>query len=124
MNLGTVLFLHSRIANAAWLYMIILGIWCFTNYVRGRGVDGGVIGAVVVGELLMLTQAGMGLILFLSGLYPASTIHFLYGSLAILGLPALWVYTRGATDRRASLVWALAGLFMFGLTLRAIGTAG
>jgi hypothetical protein len=123
MNLGTVLFLHSRIANAAWLYMIILGIWSFTNYVRGRGVDGGVIGAVVVGELLMLTQAVMGLILFLSGLYPASTIHFLYGSLAILGLPALWVYTRGATDRRASLVWALAGLFMFGLTLRAIGTA-
>jgi hypothetical protein len=38
-------------------------------------------------------------------------------------LPALWVYTRGATDRRASLIWALAGLFMFGLALRAIGTA-
>ena len=84
-------------------------------------MDGGVIGAVVVGELLMLTQASLGLILFLSGLYPATTIHFLYGSL--LALPAIWVYTRGATDRRASLVWALAGLFMFGLTLRAIGTA-
>jgi hypothetical protein len=124
MNLGTVLFLHSRIANAAWLYMAVLGIWSFINYVRGRGVDGSVIGAVVVGELLMLAQAGLGLIMFLSGLYPASTIHFLYGSLAILALPALWVYTRGATDRRASLIWALAGLFMFGLALRAIGTAG
>ena len=123
MNLGTVLFLHSRIANAAWLYMAILGLWSFINYVRGRGVDGSVIGAVVVGELLMLSQAGLGLIMFLSGLYPARTIHFLYGSLAILALPALWVYTRGATDRRASLVWALAGLFMFGLVLRAIGTA-
>ena len=124
MNLGTVLFLHSRIANAAWLYMAILAIWSFINYVRGRGVDGSVIGVVVVGELLMLAQAGLGLIMFLSGLYPASAIHFLYGSLTILALPALWVYTRGATDRRASLVWALAGLFMFGLTLRAIGTAG
>ena len=41
MNLGTILFLHSRIANAAWLYMIILGVWSFINYVRGRGVDGG-----------------------------------------------------------------------------------
>jgi hypothetical protein len=123
MNLGTVLFLHSRIANAAWLYMAILGLWSFINYVRGRGVDGSVIGILVVGELLMLVQAGLGLIMFLSGLYPARTIHFLYGSLAILALPALWVYTRGATDRRASLVWALAGLFMFGLVLRAIGTA-
>lgn len=124
MNLGTVLFLHSRLANTAWLYMAILGLWSFINYVRGRGVNGSVIGGVVVGELLMLVQGGLGLFLFLSGLYPASTIHFLYGALTILALPALWVYTRGATDRRASLVWALAGLFMFGLTLRAIGTAG
>ena len=123
MDLGTVLFLHSGIANAAWLYMIILALWNFFNYVRGRGVDGSVIGAIVVGELLMLAQAGLGLTLFLFGLYPAGTIHFLYGSLAVLSLPAIWVYTRGATDRRASLVWAIAGLFMFGLTLRAIGTA-
>ena len=56
MNLGTVLFLHSRGANAAWLYMALLGVWNFVNYVRGRGVDGGVIGAIVVGELMMLAQ--------------------------------------------------------------------
>lgn len=123
MNLGTVVFLHERLANAAWLYMAILGIWSFINYARGRGVEGSVIGAVVVGELLMLTQAGLGLILLLSGLHPVRAIHFLYGTLAVIALPALWVYTGGATDRRASLIWALAGLFMLGLTLRAIGTA-
>jgi hypothetical protein len=123
MNLGTVIFLHGRIANTAWLYMAILGIWSLINYIRGRGVDGSVMGALVIGELLMLTQASLGLILLVSGLYPSRTIHFLYGSLAVLALPALWVYTRGATDRRASLIWALAGLFMLGLALRAIGTA-
>ena len=123
MNLGTVIFLHSRLANAAWLYMAILGIWSLINYIRGRGVDGNVMGALVIGELLMLTQASLGLILLVSGLYPNRTIHFLYGSLAVLALPALWVYTRGATDRRASLIWALAGLFILGLALRAIGTA-
>lgn len=123
MNLGTVVFLHERIANAAVLYMAILGIWSFINYARGRGVEGSVIGAVVVGELLMLMQASLGIILLLSGLYPVRAIHFLYGSLAVIALPALWVYTRGATDRRASLIWALVGLFMVGLTLRAIGTA-
>jgi hypothetical protein len=66
MNLGTVLCLHSRFANAAWLYMAILGLWSFINYARGQGVTGSVIGAVVVGELLMLVQTGLGLFLFLS----------------------------------------------------------
>jgi hypothetical protein len=124
MNLANLIFVHSRLANTAWLFMLILAVWNLANYVRGRGVDGSVIGAVVVGELLMLTQAGLGLTIWLGyGLSPASLIHFLYGSLTLLALPALWVYTRGATDRRASLIWALAGLFMFGLALRAIGTA-
>lgn len=115
--------MHGRIANAAWLYMAILGAWSFFNYFRGRGVDGSLIGAIIIGEIMMLAQAVLGLVMLLSGLYPAGTVHFLYGSLAVLALPALWVYTRGATDRRASLVWGVAGLFMLGLALRAIGTA-
>ena len=124
MNLGIVVLLHNRVGNAAWLFMAILGLWSFINYIRGRGVDGNMIGIIVVGELMVLVQASLGVILWLSGLFPARAIHFLYGSLAVLTLPALWVYTRGATDRRASLIWGLAGLFLLGLTLRAIGTAG
>lgn len=123
MNLGTILWLHDRVGNAAPLFMILLGILSFINYFRGLGVTGNVIGAVIVGEVLMLVQVSLGLILLISGLYPPQLIHFLYGALTILAFPALWVYTRGATDRRASLMWALAGLFMMGLTLRAIGTA-
>lgn len=123
MNLGTILWLHDRIGNAAPLFMILAGVLSLVNYVRGRGVDGNIMGALVIGEIMMLVQAGLGLILLVSGLAPASLIHYLYGALAILALPALWVYTRGATDRRASLIWALAGFFMMGLTLRAIGTA-
>ncbi len=123
MNLGTVLWLHDRVGNAAPLFMALVGLLSLINYIRGRHVDGSIIGAVVIGEIMMLTQASMGIILLISGLSPARPIHFLYGSLAVLALPALWVYTRGATDRRASLIWGLAGLFMMGLTLRAIGTA-
>lgn len=123
MNIGTIIWLHERVGNAAPLFMILLGILSLINYIRGQGVDGNIIGAVIVGELLMFIQVGLGLILFFSGLFPARTIHFLYATLTILAFPALWVYTQGATDRRASLLWALAGLFMMGLTLRAIGTA-
>jgi len=124
MDLGTILFIHGRIANAAWLYMLILAVWNVVNYVRGQGLDGNMMGALAVGVLLMLTQAGLGLTMWLVfGFPPISLVRVWYGSLAVLSLPAIWVYTRGAIDRRASLIWAIAGLFMFGLTLRAIGTA-
>ena len=123
MNLGTIIWLHDRIGNAIPLFMILFGVLSLINYIRGQGVDAGTMGAAILGEIMVLVQAGLGIGLFLSGLFPIQLIHFLYGTLTVLTLPALWVYTRGATDRRASLIWALAGLFMMGLALRAIGTA-
>ena len=124
MSLDMVIWLHDRVGNAAPLFMILVGVLSVINYFRGVGLDGNVIGAVIVGEIMMLVQATLGIILLVAGgLYPARGIHFLYGSLTILFFPALWAYTRGATDRRAALLWAVGGLFMMGLTLRAIGTA-
>ena len=124
MNLATLIWLHDRVGNAAPLFMALVGLISLINYFRGLGLDGSVIGAVIIGEIMMLVQATLGiLLLFAGGLLPARGIHFLYGSLAVLFFPALWAYTRGATDRRAALTWAVGGLFMMGLTLRAIGTA-
>lgn len=124
MSLDTVIWLHNRVGNAAPLFMILVGVLSVINYFRGVGLDGNIIGAVIVGEIMMLAQATLGIILLVTGgLYPARGIHFLYGSLTILFFPALWAYTRGATDRRSALLWAVGGLFMMGLTLRAIGTA-
>jgi hypothetical protein len=124
MNLGTVLWLHNGVGNAAPLFMILVSLISFINYFRGRGLDGNIIGAIIVGEIMMLVQATLGLILLVAGLWPGGWgIHFLYGSLAVIFFPGLWVYTRGETDRRAALIWAVGGLFMMGLTLRAIGTA-
>jgi hypothetical protein len=124
MTVETVIWLHNGVGNAAPLFMILVAALSFFNYWRGVGVDGNLTGAVVMGELMMLVQAALGIILLLAGgLYPARGIHFLYGSLTVLFFPALWAYTHGATDRRAALLWAVGGLFMMGLTLRAIGTA-
>jgi hypothetical protein len=124
MNLATLLWLHDRVGNAAPLFMALVGLLSLINYLRGAGLDGSVVGAVIVGEIMMLAQAALGLmLLFGGGLSPARGIHFLYGSLTVLFFPALWAYTRGAADRRAALLWAFGGLFMMGLTLRAIGTA-
>ena len=124
MDIGTVLWLHERLGNAAPLYMALMGILSFINYIRGQGLDGGMIGAIIIGEIFMMVQATLGIILFIAfNKINDLGIHFLYGSLAIIFLPGLWLYTRGATDRRSSLIWGVAGIFMMGLTLRAIGTA-
>jgi len=124
MDIGTVLWLHERLGNAAPLYMALMGILSFINYIRGQGLDGGMIGAIIIGEIFMMVQTTLGIILFIAfNKINDLGIHFLYGSLAIIFLPGLWLYTRGATDRRSSLIWGVAGIFMMGLTLRAIGTA-
>lgn len=122
MNIGPVILLHNRVANAAWLFMAIVAVWSLINYARGKGLEGNFLGAVVVGELLLVAQAILGLIMLLSGLFPPRIIHFLYGTLSVLVFPALWAYTRGDVSRRASLIWGLGGLAMVGLTLRAMGT--
>jgi hypothetical protein len=105
--------------------MALLGILSLINYIRGRGVDGSILGAVIVGEIMMVVMATLGLTLLIAlGKLQELGIHFLYGSLSVIFMPGLWLYTRGATDRRSALIWGLAGFFMMGLALRAIGTAG
>jgi len=103
----------------------LMGILSLINYIRGQGLDGNILGVIVIGEIMTLVMATLGIIILIgSGLLPQRGIHFLYGSLSVVFIPGLWIYTRGETDRRASLIWGLAGFFMMGLALRAIGTAG
>lgn len=124
MDFATVLWLHQRIGNAVWLFMALMGILSLINYARGRGLDGNIMGVIVIGEIMTLTMATLGVtMLIMLGQIPGNGIHILYGSLSVIFLPGLWIYTRGDTDRRASLIWGFAGFFMMGLALRAIGTA-
>lgn len=125
MDLATVLWLHDRVGHAAPIFMALLGVISLFNYIRGYGVDANVLGVIVIGEIMMIVMAVLGIILLIGlGRLQAIGIHFLYGSLSVLFMPGLWIYTRGETDRRSALIWGLAGFFMMGLALRAITTAG
>lgn len=125
MDFGTIIWLHGRVGNAVPLFMALLGVLSFINYIRGQGLDGNILGVIVIGEIMMVAMATLGITIFIGlGLLPGRGIHFLYGSLSVVFMPGLWLYTRGETDRRASLIWGLAGFFMMGLALRAIGTSG
>jgi hypothetical protein len=114
-----------RILSTAFLYFtVIIAVWALIHIIRRREIGGNFWGAVVIGEGLALMQMVVGGIMLLQGRVPARPIHFLYGAITLLTWPAVFAFTRGATGRRETLYWVLFSVFLFGITLRAIGTGG
>lgn len=114
---------HASLANTATYYFLILALWGLWRYARKQGVDSSFWGALVISEVLVILQGGLGVFLWLSGLRPGrGWIHILYGVVSVLTLPAIFAYTRGDNDRRIMLIYGVALLFLVGIALRAAGT--
>lgn len=116
--------LHGRFAMALILYMLVLGVWGVINFIRGSGVSGSYIGALVIGEVLAIVQTVLGVGMLLSSGRPGEQMHLLYGALFPLIIPFAYTFARAQPSRRASMLYGLATLFLFGLAIRAVGTAG
>jgi hypothetical protein len=114
--------IHALLGRAFTLFALIVALWSLMLFLRRQTPGGNFWGTLVIGELLALVQAALGLIQWLGGNMPARSIHFLYGILGLLVWPATFAFTRGRIERRHILFWGLAGLFLFGLTLRASTT--
>src|SRR5512142_188442 len=115
-------FLHSRLANTAVLFALALGLWALWNFVRGKGVSPSYWGALIIGEILMVVQGLLGVLLLIGGTLPGDLLHFLYGVLVALSWPGAYVYTHARMGRAEAGIYALVSFFIFGLSLRAIMT--
>jgi hypothetical protein len=116
-------FLHGRIAVTAILFAGICGVWGIYNYLRNEGVSGNYWGTLAIGELLMVAQGILGIVLMLEAHRPARPgIHILYGIVAVVTWPAVYIFTQGRATRRESLIYGVIGLFMVGVTVRALMT--
>ena len=120
----TIVFVHSRIALTAILYAVVMGAWAAWSYLRGQGVNSNYWGALIIGEIVMIGQGVIGIILVLSGQMPSDIIHFLYGVLVALSWPAVYVYTNARAGRSEAAIYAIVSFFIFGLAVRAIMTGG
>ena len=120
----TIVFVHSRIALTAILYAVAMGVWAAWSYLRGQGVNSNYWGALIIGEIVMIGQGVIGIILVLSGQMPSDIIHFLYGVLVALSWPAVYVYTNARAGRSEAAIYAIVSFFIFGLAVRAIMTGG
>ena len=115
---------HARLANTALFFFLIMSIWGTWRFLRKRGLEGSYWGALVIAELLILVQGGLGAYLWLIGLRPMRSIHILYGVVSALALPLAFAYTKGREGRPEMLIYTVTLLITVGLILRAMFTGG
>jgi heme A synthase len=115
-------FIHGRVAISAVLFALVLGTWAAWDFMRGRDMSPSYWGALIIGEVLMIGQGVIGLLLVLGGNLPVDLLHFLYGVLVALSWPAVYIYTNARTGRSQVGLYALVSFFIFGLAVRAIMT--
>jgi heme A synthase len=116
--------LHERLAVSASFFTFAMALWAFLLFLRGRGLSSGYMGAVVVGEALLIVEALLGAWRWIAGgVDPERWVHILYGVLAALIWPFVFTYTREADGRVESLLFGAASLFLWGLVVRAMSTA-
>lgn len=116
--------IHGALANACLIFSLIIAGYGLLRYVRQQGIDANYWGALAAGEVLYLAQGVVGLTLLLMGQRPERTaVHILYGVVLAIVLPGTYAYTRARDTRREVLVYALLGLFLAGISLRAMATA-
>ena len=119
----SIIEVHSRLANTALYYFLLLTVWGYWRFFRKQGMDPSFWGALVIGEILLLLQSGLGAYMWILGLRPARWAHYLYGIVAPMALPMAFMYTKGKQDRPEILMYGTTTLITVGLILRAMFTA-
>ena len=116
--MDTIIIFHSRFANTVWLYLLILGLWSLWRAIRGQDVSGNFLGALVIGQVLIVVQAVLGGLLYIDGRggnINEPAIHILYSAFSLVFLPFVFLYwLRGDDSNRAQWVLTFAVLFQFG----------
>jgi hypothetical protein len=115
--------IHGRLANTALIYIGVMAVWGLWRAVRKQGLDSSYWGALVIAEVLLVVQGGLGLFLWIVGERPGRGVHILYGVVAVLIIPGLYAYTKGENDRRVMTIYAVTLLIAVGIILRAMSTA-
>jgi hypothetical protein len=120
MSLGEI---HGRLGFTALYFIAILAIWALWRFFRKEGVNSNYWGALAIAEILVLLQGALGAYLWLSGLRPGRGVHILYGIVAALIIPGIYLFTKGDEDRRVMLIYGVGLLIMVGIILRGVMTA-
>ncbi len=117
------LVVHLGLSRANLIFVGLVGLWSLYEGLRGRGPSGSLLGGLVVCEILLLVQAVVGLLLLGNEGWSLSRpfLHFLYGAVAIISLPAMYGYLSKLPNPRAlNLGFGVTCAFIFLALLRAV----
>jgi heme A synthase len=120
--MDTIRSIHGNLATTVMLFNVALAVWGLIKFFRGeQHVDGGYAGALALSPLLGAAQMSLGLLLVFSGvgLGSARLVHYLYGVLVVINIPAAFALTRGRDDRGMLLAYAITLIFTAGCGARA-----
>jgi heme A synthase len=104
------------------LITVFIGAWGLFAYFRKMPSSGSFRATLVLTEALFIVQGLVGVLMFANGRRPHDNLHWLYGVLLVIVLPLAMTYVSGREPRREPLVYGIAGLFMAGLSIRALTT--
>lgn len=122
--MSTVVLLHDRLATTVVLFFVVVGLWGLLEFARGGAIGGNIAGAFIIGQILILVQGLLGLVLLVWGDRPNQMLHILYGFTAALVLPFVWSYVRDRAPRQGLMLYSIVALFIVGLAIRGIATGG
>jgi hypothetical protein len=124
MNPTPIIGIHVSLSTAVMLFNTVLAVWGLIKFWRNEsGIDGSYSGALALSPILGIAQMLTGLVLVFMGLGGvARWVHYLYGVLVVLNVPAAFAFTAGRDDRGMLLIYAMTLLFTAICGLRAYET--
>lgn len=94
---------HVGLSRACLIFVALAGLWSLYEGLRGHGTSSSLLGSMVICEILLITQAFVGV--FLLGeegwSLPRPFLHFLYGIVVVISLPAMYGYLSKQSNPRA-----------------------
>ena len=114
---------HDRLATTVILFFLVAGVWGLIEFARGGQLGGTIGGILLIGQVLVIVQGALGMVLFVFDKRPDDLVHLLYGFTAALVLPFVWSYVRDKAPRQGLLLYSLVSLFIVGLAIRGMTTA-
>ena len=115
--------IHRGVAQSGILFFIALGVWAIWLRIRSRPLDGGWYGAAAIGEMLMIVEFLLGWLLYgqgLGGNLSRGFVHILYAAVAVITLPAAYLYLSRLQDENVKTVlFAVVCFFLMEVIIRA-----
>ena len=115
--------LHRFGATVLLIYAVLIGLWGTYYYFRNEPVSGAFRSSYLIMAALIPIQGLLGIAaLFFSGRPREGILHMVYGVFAVIFVPGMYLYSRGGSVRRETLILAGAGWIVAIAFFRGIAT--